>query len=211
MLLEGESLVNDASGLVLFRFAVAAGLTGTFSAGQAAVSFVVLAVGGVAAGLAFGVVASLLLKRLHDPTLGILGSLLVAWASYIGAEAIGVSGVLSTVTCGLVMGWRQHTILTAATRTQARAVWERGGVRAGIVDVHPDRLVAARRAGAGLARLRGGRPRSWRLLPAVAAIVATVILTRFAWILPATYLPRWLIPALAPPRSDPARWRCRWS
>ena len=123
VLLEGESLVNDASGLVLFRLAVAASLTGTFNAGSAALSFVVLAIGGVAAGLVLGLVASVLLKRLRDPTLNIIGGLLMAWGSYIGADAIGVSGVLSTVTCGLVMGWRQHTVLTATTRTQARAVW----------------------------------------------------------------------------------------
>ena len=63
VLLEGESLVNDASGLVLFRLAVAASLTGTFNAGSAALSFVVLAIGGVAAGLVLGLVASVLLKR----------------------------------------------------------------------------------------------------------------------------------------------------
>jgi CPA1 family monovalent cation:H+ antiporter len=123
VLLEGESLVNDASGLVLFRLAVAASLTGTFSVASAALSFVTLSVGGVLAGLAFGAIASVMLKRLRDPTLSALGSVLVAWASYIGAEAIAVSGVLSTVTCGLVMGWRQHTLLTATTRTQSRAVW----------------------------------------------------------------------------------------
>ena len=65
VLLEGESLVNDATGLVLFRFAVAAGLTGVFSAGGAALSFGVLAAGGVAAGLAFGFVTMLLVARLR--------------------------------------------------------------------------------------------------------------------------------------------------
>ena len=79
VLLEGESLVNDASGLVLFRLAVAASLTGTFNAGSAALSFVVLAIGGVAAGLVLGLVASVLLKRLRDPTLNIIGGLLMAW------------------------------------------------------------------------------------------------------------------------------------
>ena len=194
VLLEGESLVNDASGLVLFRLAVAASLTGTFNAGEAAVSFVVLAVGGVAAGLAFGAAASLILKRLRDPTLSILGSLLVAWASYIGAEAIDVSGVLSTVTCGLVMGWRQHTILTATTRTHARVVWETVVfVLESLVFILIGlslRGVLSRLGGFG-----GGSP-VMALLPTVAAIVVTVILTRFAWIFPATYLPRWLIPAL---------------
>ena len=202
VLLEGESLVNDASGLVLFRLSVAASLTGTFNAGSAALSFVVLSVGGVLAGLAFGGAASVLLKRLRDPTLGIIGSLLTAWASYIGAEAIEVSGVLSTVTCGLVIGWHQHTILTATTRSNARVVWNVlvfileslvfiliGLSLRGVLD----RLGVSGAHGPGAVTV---------LLPAVAAIVATVILSRFAWILPATYLPRWAIPALR--RHDPA-------
>jgi monovalent cation/hydrogen antiporter len=200
VLLEGESLVNDASGLVLFRLAVAASLTGTFSAGAAAVSFVVLAAGGVAAGLVFGAAASLLLKRLRDPTLGILGSLLVAWTSYIGAEAIEVSGVLCTVTCGLVMGWRQHTILTATTRTHARVVWE---VVVFVLESMVFILIGLSLRGV-LHRLGGFGADNpvMSLLPAVAAIVMAVILSRFAWIFPATYLPRWLLPALH--RHDPA-------
>ncbi len=196
VLLEGESLVNDSSGLVLFRLAVAASLTGTFNAPAAALSFVTLSVGGVLAGLAFGGVVSALLQRLRDPTLGIIGSLLAAWASYIGAEAIGVSGVLSTVTCGLVMGWRQHTILTAITRTHARVVW---GVLVFILESLVFILIGLSLRGV-LNRLGvfqpAGMSTTTALLPPVAAIVATVILTRFAWIFPATYLPRWLFPSL---------------
>ncbi len=108
VLLEGESLVNDASGLVLFRFAVAAALTGSFRASHAAFSFVVLAAGGVAAGVLFGLAASFLMARLREPNLAIALSLLTAWVSYIGANAVGVSGVLSTIACGLMVGWRQH-------------------------------------------------------------------------------------------------------
>jgi NhaP-type Na+/H+ or K+/H+ antiporter len=106
VLLEGESLVNDASGLVLYRFAVVAALTGAFSTAHAVASFGLLSVGGVAAGIIFGVVVSLAVARLDDPTLVSIGSLLGAWASYIGADAVGVSGVLSTVTAGLILGWR---------------------------------------------------------------------------------------------------------
>src|SRR5689334_3846070 len=123
VLLEGESLVNDASGLVLYRLAVAAALTGTFSLSSAMLNFITLSAGGIVVGLGFGALASVLFTKLRDPTLNILGSFLIAWASYIGAEMLAASGVLSTVTCGLVMGWRQHTTLTAVTRRQARAVW----------------------------------------------------------------------------------------
>jgi monovalent cation/hydrogen antiporter len=124
VLLEGESLVNDATGLVFYRFAVAAAMTGAFDAGQAAASFGVLALGGVAAGVAFGWLVTLLLGRLRDPTLSVIASFLAAWAAYIVGEALYASGVLTTVACGLVMGWRQHAVLPAVTRIQAQAVWK---------------------------------------------------------------------------------------
>ena len=92
-LLEGESLVNDATGLVLYRFAVAAALTGTFDQGAAAASFCVLVAGGIALGLAVGLAASTLLGLMRDAELSAVASLLVAWGSYIGGERLGVSGV----------------------------------------------------------------------------------------------------------------------
>jgi Na+/H+ antiporter len=201
VLLEGESLVNDASGLVLFRLAVAASLTGTFNAGEAALSFAVLAIGGTLAGVAFGFAAAWLLRHLRDPTLAIIGSLLTAWASYIVADELGGSGVLSTVACGLVMGWQQHTVLTATTRTQARVVWH---VVVFILESLVFILIGLSlravldRLGASGA---GGTAAALALLPAMAAVVAAVILSRFAWIFPAVYLPRWLVPALR--RRDP--------
>jgi CPA1 family monovalent cation:H+ antiporter len=198
VLLEGESLVNDASGLVLFRFAVAAALTGSFSASHAAVSFVVLAAGGVAAGVLFGLGTSFLTARLREPNLAIALSLLTAWVSYIGANAAGVSGVLSTVACGLVVGWRQHKILSADTRMQARGVWEM------IVFVFESLifiLIGLSLRGV-LSRFGGGWDAILALLPAAAVLIAAVVLARFAWIFPATYIPRAVFPALR--RRDPA-------
>ena len=206
VLLEGESLVNDASGLVLYRFAVAAALTGAFSAGQAAVSFAVVSAGGIAAGAVCVILAASLLRRLNDPALGTGASLLIAWASYIAAESAGVSGVLSTVACGLMLGWRQHRILSAETRMQARAVW-------GVVVFALESLVFIL---IGLS-LRGVLQRigpDWHaaliLLPQVAAVVAAVIVSRFVWMLPAPYLPLVLIPALRrQTRCRPSP--CPWS
>ena len=197
VLLEGESLVNDATGLVLFRFAVAAALTGTFDAGQAALSFGVLAAGGVAAGAAFGFAAMFLIARLREPRLEIIGSLLTAWASYIGADAIHVSGVLATVSCGLVMGWRRHATLTATTRIQAQAVWQ---VVEFVLESLIFILIGLSLRGV-LSRLDGGGDTVLGLLPAAVAIVAATILSRFAWMFPATYLPRLLVPSLR--RRDP--------
>jgi CPA1 family monovalent cation:H+ antiporter len=198
VLLEGESLVNDATGLVLFRLAVAATLTGTFNAGDAALSFAVLAIGGVLAGVLFGLASSVLLLRLRDPTLAIIGTMLMTWASYIGADAAGFSGVLSTVACGLVFGWKQHTVLSALTRTHARIVWR---VVVFILESLVFILIGLSLRGV-LARLGAqGMSGALAVLPAMAAVVAAVILSRFAWIFPAVYVPRWLIPAL--PRRDP--------
>ncbi len=197
VLLEGESLVNDATGLVLFRFAVAAALTGLFDAKQAALSFGVLAVGGVAVGVAFGSAASVLLARLQEPRLEIIGSLLAAWASYIGGEAAHVSGVLSTVACGLVMGWRQHATLSATTRLQARAVW---AVVEFVLESLVFILIGLSLRGV-LTRLDGGSESIPGLLPAASAIVLATVLSRFAWMFPATYLPRFLVPSLR--RRDP--------
>jgi CPA1 family monovalent cation:H+ antiporter len=197
VLLEGESLVNDASGLVLFRFAVAAALTGSFSAGHAAVSFVVLAAGGVTAGILFGLAACFLISMLRESNLAIAASLLTAWVSYIGADEIGVSGVLSTVACGLVVGWRQHEVLPAETRTQARAVWE---IVVFVLESLIFILIGLSLRGV-LARFGGGWDAVLALLPSAGAIIGAVVLARFAWIFPGTYVPRALFPALR--RRDP--------
>ncbi len=197
VLLEGESLVNDATGLVLFRFAVAAGLTGAFSVGEAAGSFAVLSIGGVLAGMAFGWLTMLILGRLEDPHLVAIGSFLAAWTSYIGGEALHVSGVLSTVACGLVMGIRQHKVLAAEARIEARAVWR---MMEFVLESFVFILIGTSLQHI-LQRLAHGGASLWALVIPCAAIVAAVVLSRAMWIFPATYLPRWLIPALR--RTDP--------
>ena len=122
-LLEGESLLNDATGLVLFRFAVAATLTGAFDAGAAIGSFALLAAGGVAVGLAIGSASVFALRRLTDETLNVAAGALMCWSAYLGGEALHVSGVIATVTAGIVFGWWQHVILPARVRLQAGAFW----------------------------------------------------------------------------------------
>jgi len=192
LLLEGESLVNDASGLVLLRITVVASLTGVFHAGGAALEFGWLAAGGVITGIAFGAAAVLLMRRMRDSDLIIICSFLTAWISYIAADRLGVSGVLSTVACGMVLGWKQHDILTAATRTRSAAVW---GVVVFILESLIFMLIGLSLRGV-LARLGGDWAAVLHLLPATAAIVGAVIVARFAWIFPTTYLPRKLFPKL---------------
>lgn len=196
-LLEGESLINDAAGLVLFRFAIAAGLTGTFSAGAAIGNFFVLAVGGVAAGLAFGYVISRFLSRLGESHLTIVASFLAAWASYMLGDLLHVSGVLSTVSCGLLMGWRQHEFLSAQTRIQAVAVWK-------VVVFALESLVfvfIGLSLRGVLTRLSVGGVGVASLAPDIACITAAMVGARFLWIFPAVYIPRFLFPGLR--RRDP--------
>ena len=122
-LLEGESLLNDATGLVLFRFAVAATLSGGFDAGAAAGEFLLLAIGGAAVGTAVGFAWVAVLRHLHDETLNVATGTLLCWAAYLGGEALGVSGVIATVAAGIVFGWQQHVVLPATVRLRGTAFW----------------------------------------------------------------------------------------
>jgi CPA1 family monovalent cation:H+ antiporter len=196
-LLEGESLVNDATGLVLFRFAIAAGLTGTFNAAAAVGSFLVLSAGGVIVGLAFGYAVSFLLTRIRETQLTIVASFLTAWASYILGDALHVSGVLATVSCGILTGWRQHEIFSAQTRMQAGAVWS---VVVFALESMVFVLIGLSLRGV-LGRLSAGGVGLTALAPEIGFITAAMVLARFLWIFPAVYLPRLLFPRLR--KHDP--------
>jgi Na+/H+ antiporter len=199
-ILEGESLVNDASGLLLYRFAVAAVLTGSFDAAQATLSFVWLAVGGIALGLLLGRLSVAFLRRHTSSQQVVPVSFLVAWATWLIAELLGTSSVLAVVTCGLVIGWRQHEVLTARARTDTNTVWR-------FVVTLCESLVFVL---IGLS-LRGVLDRLGGLQEALAsagplalAVVLTVIVSRMIWVFPGTYLPRWLSRSLRE-RDPPPR------
>lgn len=121
-LLEGESLLNDATGLILFRFAVAATLSGAFSLGDAVQSFVVVAIGGALVGLAVGAAWVFLVRGLHDRMLIIGATVLSSWLTYLAGEALHVSGVIAVVVAGLVQGWFQHTVIDAGVRLPGNSV-----------------------------------------------------------------------------------------
>lgn len=123
ILLEGESLLNDASGLVLFRFAVAAAATGAFSAGEAVGNFFVLALGGAIVGVVVGTAWVKLIRHLGDDYLIIAATVLLGWISYLLGEMLHVSGVIATVTTGLIASWHQHTVFSAATRMRGTSFW----------------------------------------------------------------------------------------
>lgn len=123
-LLEGESLFNDATGLVLLRFAVAAVMTGAFSFQAAVATFAMLFAGGVAVG---GVIAAawvVIVRRLGDDRAMIAASTMLCWVAYMAGEQLHVSGVISTVTAGLICGWYQHVLFRGSTRIRATASWQ---------------------------------------------------------------------------------------
>jgi Na+/H+ antiporter len=123
-LVEGESLVNDGTALVAYRFAVAAVVTGSFSLAAASGRFVLNIVGGILVGLAVGFVIREVRRRLDNPPVEITISILSGYFAYLPAEAVGVSGVLAAVTVGIFMGWHTPELTTARTRLQGVAVWE---------------------------------------------------------------------------------------
>jgi len=121
--IEGESLVNDGTALVAYRFAVVAVVTGSFSLANATGRFFVNVIGGIAIGLAVGYLIRQLRRRLDNPPVEITVALLSGYFAYLPAQAAGVSGVLAAVTVGIYMGWYTPELTTPQTRLQGQAVW----------------------------------------------------------------------------------------
>jgi monovalent cation/hydrogen antiporter len=190
-ILEGESLVNDATALVALRLAIAAAVFGTFSLPSATFGFVGVSIGGVACGLMVGWAVVQVVKRLNDPPVAVLVSLLAPFAAWIPAELLQVSGVLSVVTAGIVLGRAAPRIMSSDTRVLGSGAWQMViFVLNGLVFI----LI-----GLQLPTILEELRTTWT--PAQLAILAvgvslTVIVMRMLWVFPATYLPRMLIPGL---------------
>jgi monovalent cation/hydrogen antiporter len=123
-ILEGEALFNDATALVLYGAAVADATTGHISLLHTAGTIVYSAVAGAAIGLAVGFAGRWLRNRIDDPPVEIAGSILLAYAAYLPAEAIHASGVLAAVTAGLYLGWHSSGgAFSARSRLQSGAFW----------------------------------------------------------------------------------------
>jgi monovalent cation/hydrogen antiporter len=123
LLVEGESMINDGTALVLYRIAVGVAAGGAFSFGDAAFEFVEVAAGGIAIGLSVGVLSDLVVRRQTDAGLSIVLTVLTAYGAYIGAEELHVSGILAAVVGGLYGGYRSHRSLDADIRLSAVAFW----------------------------------------------------------------------------------------
>ncbi len=199
--LEGESLVNDASGLVLYKFAVAAVLTGTFSFANASVLFIGVSVGGVLLGVALGVLFVYIHRHLGDAFIEVMTSLSIPYVAYILAESMHVSGVLAVVAAGLVRGRYSPEIVSAEMRILARSVWN---ILVFLLNSLIFILIGMQLSSV-VARLSGYSNRELFLCATLVSVVAIAV--RFAWIYPATYLPRllsakWRERSPAPPESE---------
>jgi len=186
VVLEGEGLANDATALILYRFAVAAISTGMFSLPAATGTFAAIVAGEVLFGTAVGWVSLRARQRARDPQVEITLSLLTPYIAYWIPEHFGGSGVLATVACGLYISWNGPLLISSATRLQGIFFWD---------------LVIYLIEGL-LFLLTGFQMRSLLekskafplhdILSATALVVVIVIVARFAWVFPATYLPRML-------------------
>src|SRR5947209_13680257 len=185
-IVESESLVNDGTALVLYRVAVVAVVSGTFSAWDASLRFVWSVVGGIAIGLVAGFLTAEVRRRLHNPPVEVTIALMTGYLAFIPANAADASGVLAVVTAGIYLGWRTPELTSVQTRLQGVAVFEI------LVFVLNALLFAL--VGLQLSRLLDnltGRS-TGELMRYGVLVTGTVILTRIVWLPIFTHLPRWL-------------------
>jgi Na+/H+ antiporter len=181
-ILEGESLINDATSFISFRFAVAAVMTGTFSLGQASLQFLLVAAGGICVGLAVGWLATQVQKRLDDPPVQTMFSLLTPYVAYFIGEAIHVSGILAVVIAGIYYGWRAPRILSGRMRLQALPVWEMvtfilNGVLFMLMGLQLPQVIHSLAPGSAV-----------YVVKLATEIVLVIVLVRFAWVFGSSYL-----------------------
>jgi Na+/H+ antiporter len=184
-ILEGESLINDATALVAYRFAVVAVLTGAFSFADAAVEFVIVAVGGVVLGLVVGRLVGWAISSVDDPVFSTVISFLAPVAVYLPAETIGVSGVLATVVAGVVLGRSASSSFSSELRIASQSAW---AVLLFLINGLVFVLIGLQLPIAleGLEAYTTGE-----LVGLAVAVSVAVIVARIVWVFPATYLPRW--------------------
>jgi monovalent cation/hydrogen antiporter len=196
VILEGEGLANDATALVLYRFAVAAVSVGGFSFGHALEAFAAITVGEILWGLIVGWMMLRVRRWVHDPRLEIMLSVLTPFVAYWPPEFLGGSGVLATVTAGLYISWNGLRLISADTRLQGIFFWDFFiYLTEGMVFLITG--LQARAMTVGLTSYSKSE-----LAVSALTVCVVVIVARFVWMYPATYLPRWLSPAIA--QRDPA-------
>ncbi len=196
VVLEGEGLANDATALILYRFAVAAVATGAFDVAEAGGTFVAIVVGEVIWGLVVGWLSLRLRRWANEPRVEITLSLMTPYLAFWAPAHLGGSGVLATVACGLYVSWNGPLLISSATRLQGIFFWD-------LLVYLIEGLVFLLTGLQARTLIENGHAISWTdLAMATACTTLIVIAARFVWVFPATYIPRWIYPPLA--RRDPA-------
>lgn len=196
VVLEGEGLANDATALILYRFAVVAVSLGTFSLPQAAGTFTLIVIGEVIYGIGVGWLSLHLRKWAREPRVEITLSLMTPYLAYWVPEHLGGSGVLATVACGLYVSWNGPKLIPPATRLQGIFFWD---LILYLVEGFVFLLTGLQ------ARTLIEQTHSFslrELLIATALTTLIAIAARFVWVFPATYIPRWISPSLR--KRDPS-------
>jgi Na+/H+ antiporter len=196
VVLEGEGLANDATALVLYRFAVAAIVTGAFSLPVAAGQFVLIVAGELVYGVAIGWLSLRLRQWARDPRVEITLSLMTPYVAFWVPAHFGGSGVLATVACGLYVSWNGPLLIPSATRLQGIFFWD-------LIVYLIEGLIFLVTGLQARTLIDGATGVSIpEILTATAWVTLIAVVARFVWVFPATYLPRWLWPGLA--KRDPA-------
>jgi CPA1 family monovalent cation:H+ antiporter len=201
-ILEGESLMNDASSLVVYGTALTVVTRGGFSLPDAVGHFVLVSVGGIAIGLGVGFLIGMLRSYMEDPLTESTVSLLTPFAAYLPADQFGVSGVLAAVTCGLYLGRHSAEIVSSRTRLQTDAVWS---LLTFLLNGLAFILIGLQLHGI----LTDLAPASyWTLIRDMAVISTAVIVVRVFWVFAAAWVPR-VLPGLASENDPILSWRQR--
>ena len=186
-ILEGESLVNDASGLVTYKYAIVAVMAGNFVFWQAGLNFLWVIAGGVGIGLAIGYITFAILKRIEiDSVIQTSITFVIPFIAYLLAEYIGVSGVLAVVSASLYLSYHSEAIFTHQTRITAYAVWDvvifiLNGLIFILIGLQLKTIMA------GIKTYSTGQLILYGIL-----VSAAVIIARFVYVVPAALLPRYL-------------------
>jgi CPA1 family monovalent cation:H+ antiporter len=196
VVLEGEGLANDATALVLYRFAVVAVSAGTFSFGEAAGEFVLIVVGEILYGLAVGWLSLRLRQWAHEPRVEITLSLMTPYLAFWVPSHLGGSGVLATVACGLYVSWNGPRLIPSATRLQGIFFWDL------IVYLIEGLVFLVTGLQARTLIEQTQRFELHDLMVATAWTTLIVIVARYIWVFPATYIPRWVSSRLR--KRDPS-------
>ncbi len=196
VVLEGEGLANDATALILYRFAVAAAATGAFAPSRAAGTFALIVVGEIFWGMAIGWLSLKLRQWAHDPRVEITLSIMTPYVAFWAPQHLGGSGVLATVACGLWVSWNGPRLISSATRLQGIFFWD---LIVYLIEGFVFLLTGLQ------ARMLIDQSHAFPLseiLLAIAVTTAIAIVARFVWVFPATYLPRWMVQSIA--KRDPS-------